>query len=105
MHVWYDINALNWTVDLAGEAPDAVLLISNPRLIFGIIPPYYVYKTCFDAGFAAGAFFQIDFNVGTHAASKTELVFSLLSTKHLTNPSVEITGDLAICKMNLFYVS
>ena len=88
----YDINTLNRTVDLAGEAPDAVLLISNHRLIFGIIPPYYVYKTCFDAGFAAGAFFQIDFNVGTHAASKTELIFSLLSTKHLTNPSVEITG-------------
>jgi hypothetical protein len=74
MHVRYDINTLNRTVDLAGEAPDAVLLISNHRLLFGVIPSNHVNKTCSDAGFTAGAFFQIDFNVGTHAASKTELI-------------------------------
>jgi len=70
----YDINALNRTVDLACEAPDAVLLVSYHRLLFGFIPSHYVYKTCFDAGSAAGTFFQIDFNIGTHAASQTELI-------------------------------
>jgi hypothetical protein len=65
---------LNRTVDLAREAPDAVLFISNHRLLCGVIPSHHVYKTCFNAGFAAGAFFQIDFNVGTHAASKNDLI-------------------------------
>ena len=74
MHMRCDTDALNRTVDLAGEAPDAVLLISNHRLPFGIIPSQYVYKTGFDTGFAAGAFFQIDFNVGAHTASGSELI-------------------------------
>jgi hypothetical protein len=73
-----DIDALNRTVDLASEAPDAVLFISNHRPIFGIIPSYYIHKTCIDAGSAAGAFFKIDSNVGTHAASKTEWILQLL---------------------------
>jgi hypothetical protein len=66
-----DVDALSRAVHFAGKAPDAVLLIGNPRLVLGIIPPQYVHKTGFDAGSAAGAFFIVDFNVGTHAASKT----------------------------------
>lgn len=69
MHVRYDLDALNRTVDLAGEAPDAVLLIGDHRLLFRIIPSQHIHKTCLDAGFTAGAFFKIDFNVGTHTAS------------------------------------
>jgi hypothetical protein len=76
--VWNDINALNRTIDLAGEAPDAVLFIGNHRLLLGIIPSHYIHKTRIDAGSAAGAFFKIDFNVGTHAASKTEWISQLL---------------------------
>jgi hypothetical protein len=76
LHVRNDVNALNGTVDLACEAPDAVLFIGNHRLLFGVIPSHYIHKTCFDAGSAAGAFFKIDFNVGTHAASKTEWIFN-----------------------------
>jgi hypothetical protein len=102
--VRYDIYALSRAIDLAGETPDAVLLIGNSRLLFGIIPSHYVYKTGFDAGFAAGAFFQIDFNAGAHAASKVEMICSPSSTKHAADPSLEITGDRAICKMNLLYV-
>jgi hypothetical protein len=85
MHMRNDVNALSRTVDLAGEAPDAVLFIGNHRLLFGIIPSHYVDKTSFDAGLTAGAFFQIDLNAGTHAASNTELTLQFVIDGAITN--------------------
>jgi len=67
--VGYDVNALSRTVNLACEAPDAILLVSNHRFASGIVPSHYVHKTGFETGFAAVAFFLIDFNAGTHASS------------------------------------
>jgi hypothetical protein len=87
--VWNDINALNRTVNLASETPDAVLLVGNHRLVFGVIPPHYVHKTCFDASSATGAFFKIDFYVGTHSASKTEWILQLC---------IDAEPDSTICK-------
>lgn len=83
MHVRDDVNALNRTVDLAGEAPDAVPLIGNHRLLPGIIPSEHIHKTCIDAGFAAAAFFQINLNGGTHAASRTEVIKSEASEESI----------------------
>jgi hypothetical protein len=57
------------TVDLAHKAPDAIPLIGNNRLLFGVVPPDHIHKTGFDAGSTAGTFIQIDFNAGTHAPS------------------------------------
>jgi hypothetical protein len=90
IHMRYDTNTLNRTVDLAGEAPDAILLKSDLRLLFCVIPSHYVYKTCFDAGLAAYAFFQIDLNAGAHAASKTELIPQSAATRPQTSRSLRI---------------
>jgi len=67
------VDALNRAVYLTRKTPDAIPLIRNNRLFFGIIPPHHIHKTRFDAGLAAGTFFCIDFNASTHAASKIEL--------------------------------
>jgi hypothetical protein len=69
----YDVDAFSRAIDLTRKTPDAITLIGNNRLVFGIIPSYHVHKTGFDAGPATGTFFSIDFNPGTHAASKTEV--------------------------------
>jgi hypothetical protein len=69
----YDVDAFSRAIDLARKTPDAILFIRNNRLLFGLVPSHYIHKTGFDAGLAAGTCFSIDFNAGTHAASKTEL--------------------------------
>jgi hypothetical protein len=50
------MDTLSRAVDLACKAPDAIPLIGNNRLLFGIVPPHHVYKTGFNAGSAAGTF-------------------------------------------------
>jgi hypothetical protein len=72
-HLRYDVDTLSRAIDFTGKAPDAIPLIRNHRLLFGIVPSDHIHKTSLDAGLAAGTFFSIDFNVGTHAASKTGL--------------------------------
>jgi hypothetical protein len=64
---------LSRAIDFTGKAPDAIPLIGNHRLLFSLVPSDHIHETSFDAGLAACTFFSIDFNVGTHAASKTGL--------------------------------
>jgi hypothetical protein len=72
-HLGYDIDTLSRAIDFTGKAPDTIPLIVNHRLLFGLVPSDYIHETSFDAGSAACTFFSIDFNAGTHAASKTGL--------------------------------
>jgi hypothetical protein len=72
-HLRYDVDTLSRAIDLTGKAPDAIPLIRNHRLLFGIVPSDHIHKASFNAGLAAGTFFYIYFNIGTHAASKTGL--------------------------------
>jgi hypothetical protein len=70
----YHFDTLSGTVDLTCKTPDAILLIRNNRLLVDNIPSQHIHEAGIDAGLAAGTFFSVDFNVGIHAASKTELL-------------------------------
>jgi hypothetical protein len=72
-HLRYDVDALSRAIDFARKTPDAIPLIRDNRLSIGFVPSHHIHKTSFNAGLTAGTFFSVNFDVGTHASSRTDL--------------------------------
>jgi hypothetical protein len=76
-HLRYYVNALNRTIDLAGEAPDAVPLVGDNRLLPGLVPANHVDKTSLKTGFAAATCFLVDFDSCAHLISRLRRIGNL----------------------------